>query len=229
MACGGVGWPHCGTTRLDPRKRGLILRLMLAARISTHDDVPVDDHIVVLRNASWSDYQRILELRGERSVPRLAYLKGDLQLMTPSRQHESLKSLIGPLVEVWCLERGVEFSAFGSWTLESKEVDRGVEPDECYVFGEVPDPQRPDLAIEVIWTSGGLDKKEIYRELGVRELWFWRKGKLTVHVLRGSGYEDVAGSEVLVGIDLVELASFLDRPTASKAIREYRAALQGGK
>ncbi len=135
--------------------------VMLAERLSARDDAPVDDHIVVLRNAAWSDYQRHLELRGERPVPRFAYLEGVLQLMTPSRQHESLKSVIGHLVEVWCLERGIEFRAFGSWTIEDKAVERGVEPDECYVFGNEPDTQRPDLAIEVVWTRGGIDKREI--------------------------------------------------------------------
>ncbi len=199
---------------------------MRAGRISSHDEVASDDHIVLLRDAAWSDYQRVLELRGDRPVPRLAYLEGVLQLLRPSREHEAVKSLIGQLVDVWCLENGVEFSAFGSWTLESKEADRGVEPDECYVFGAVSTAERPDLAIEVIWTSGGLDKREIYRKLGVREVWFWRRGRLTVHALQGEAYEEIAGSEVLQGIDLDELLTFLDRPTASQAIREYRAALQ---
>lgn len=94
------------------------------------------------------------------------------------------------------------------------------------MFGDVGDPQRPDLAIEVIWTSGGIDKREIYRALGVREVWFWRQGQLTAYALRPSGYEEIAGSEVLPGIDLVELASFLDHAPASKAVREYRTALQ---
>jgi Uma2 family endonuclease len=201
---------------------------MLAKTIASHDDAPVDDHIVVIRNAAWSDYQRHQELRGDRPVPRLAYTRGALQLMTPSREHEALKSLIGVLVETWCLERGIEFSIYGSWTLESKELERGIEPDECYVFGGAGgDASRPDLAIEVIWTSGGLDKREIYRALGVREVWFWRRGQLTAHALRTDGYEEITGSEVLPGIDLAVLASFLDRPTASQAIREYRAALQG--
>jgi hypothetical protein len=35
----------------------------------------------------------------------------------------------------------------------------------------------------------------------------------------------VTGSAVLPGIDLAQLASFLDRPSASQAMREYRAAL----
>jgi hypothetical protein len=44
--------------------------------------------------------------------------------------------------------------------------------------------------------------------------------------LTGDGYQEIPGSQALRGIDLAELASFLDRPTASQAIREYRAALQ---
>ncbi|HYP98095.1 MAG TPA: Uma2 family endonuclease [Polyangiaceae bacterium] len=128
-------------------------------------------------------------------------------------------------MEVWCLENGVEFSGYGSWTLEGSERDRGIEPDECYVFGQVSEPTRPDLAIEVVWTSGGIDKLEIYRKLGVREVWFWRRGQLSAHVLSGETYAQASESAVLPGLDLAELARFLDRPTASQAIREYRAAL----
>lgn len=201
---------------------------MLAEQLAAHDDTPVEDKIVVLSGATWADYQRLLELRGDSSGPRLAYLEGNLEIMAPSRFHESLKSMIGRLVEAWCLERGIEFSPYGSWTLENKEDARGIEPDECYVFGVVEAPLRPDLAIEVIWTSGGLDKLAIYSKLGVREVWFWRRGKIEIHVLPSGSetYERASTSTVLPGIDVDELASYLDRPTASQAIREYRAALQ---
>ena len=74
--------------------------------------------------------------------------------------------------------------------------------------------------------QGGQTHIEIYRALGVRELWFWRRGAITVHVLRDGTYEEVAASEVLVGLDLAELVSFLDRPTTSAAIRDYRAKLE---
>jgi len=199
---------------------------MLAERLAAHDEAPTGDRIVVLRNASWADYQRVLEMRGDRPVTRLAYLKGVLELMSPSQEHEAIKSMIGRLVEVWCLERGVEFTAFGSWTLERKSSERGVEPDECYVFGTpAKKPDRPDLAIEVVWTSGGLNKLEIYREIGVREVWIWRKGQLSVHALGDQGYAEIPASKVLAGIDLAELVTFIDQPTASHAIRAYRAAL----
>jgi Uma2 family endonuclease len=112
------------------------------------------------------------------------------------------------------------------WTLEAKDEASGVEPDECYVFGDVSEPARPDLAIEVVWTSGGIDQLAAYGRLGLREVWFWRRGRLSVHVLRGDTYEEVAGSQALAGIDLGQLASYLDQPTTSRAMREYRAALR---
>ena len=198
---------------------------MFAEDLGNHDDTPVEDKIVVLRGLSWSDYQRQLELRGDRSLPRFAYLEGDLEIMTPSQPHESLTSRIGRLVEVWCLEKGIEFSPYGSWTLQDKETERGVEADECYVFGVEPEADRPHLAIEVVWTSGGLRKLDIYVKLGVREVWFWRKGRITIHVLSGDQYLEAAASSVLPGIDLVQLCTYLDRPTTSQAMREYRAAL----
>ena len=68
---------------------------MLADALRTHDEAPREDHFVVIPNATWADYQRVLELRGDHSVPRVAYLEGVLQLMRPSRNHEALKSLIG--------------------------------------------------------------------------------------------------------------------------------------
>jgi Uma2 family endonuclease len=179
-----------------------------------------------LGEVTWADYQRVLELRGDRSAPRITYLEGRLEIMSPSRSHESIKSIIGRLVETYCLERDVEFSTYGSWTLEKKEADRGAEPDECYVFGRVPDPRRPDLAIEVVWTSGGLNELEVYRKLGVRESWHWRKGRITPYLLRDGVYEAALASECLPAIDLAELAGFLDQPSTSAAIRAYREALR---
>jgi Uma2 family endonuclease len=198
---------------------------MFAEELRNHDDTPVGDKIVVLRGLSWSDYQRMLEVRGDARSPRFAYLEGQLEIMTPSQSHVSLTSRISHLLAAWCLEKGVDFSAFGSWTLEDKATERGVEPDECYVFGSEPNARRPHLAIEVVWTSGGIRKLDIYQKLGVREVWFWRKGRMLVHVLSGEQYLEAATSSVLPGIDLAELCGYLDRPTTSQASREYRAAL----
>ena len=146
------------------------------------------DHIVIVRNATWADYQRHLEMRGDDAVPRITYLEGTLELMSPSRTHESMKSMIGCLVEAWCFERGLDISPYGSWTLQNEDADRGAEPDECYVVGDVPEPDCPDLAIEVVWTSGGVNKLEVYRKLAVREVWIYEKGAFRLFRLEGERY-----------------------------------------
>ena len=69
---------------------------------------PREDHYVHLYGVTWADYVRLLEIRGERSGPRLTYFEGTLEIMSPSQTHEEITSYVGCLVEVWCLERGVE-------------------------------------------------------------------------------------------------------------------------
>jgi Uma2 family endonuclease len=195
------------------------------SNLAEREDDHREDHIVQLSGATWSDYQRLLRLRGDRSAPRITYLEGLLEIMSPSRSHESIKSTIGSLVEVWCLANDVEFSTYGSWTLKDKKAERGAEPDECYVFGRARDPARPHLAIDVVWTTGRIDKLEVYRKLGVREVWYWRNGHIQPYVLHGQRYRVAKRSAVLPGIDLVQLASFLERSSTSRAMRDYRAAL----
>jgi Uma2 family endonuclease len=201
--------------------------MIARAELVDRGDEPREDHYVHLYGVTWADYLRLLEIRGDRSAPRITYLEGTLEIVSLSRTHEEIKSYIGCLVEAWCLERGTEFTPYGSWTLKNKREKRGVEADECYVFGPEPKrKRRPELAIEVIWTSGGIDKLNVYRKLGVREVWYWEDGRIRIHVLRGAQYEAAAASEALPGLDLEQLVGFLDRPTASQAIRDYRAALR---
>ena len=193
--------------------------------LPTQKTVPVDA-VIVLRDVGWADYQRLLEIRDERPAPRLTYLEGVLELMTPSQPHESIKSMIGRLVEAWCLERGVGITPYGSWTHESKEAERGIEPDECYVVGDHPQPQRADLAIEVEWTRGAVDKLDVYRKLGVQEVWIWRKGQIEMFHLRGEQYSPVDSSQVLSGLDHHQLVRFIDLRPMTRAVTEYRDALR---
>ncbi len=187
------------------------------------------DQIVVLTGATWADFQRLLEIRGDRPVPRISYLEGTIELMSPSRTHESVKSMIGRLLEAWCMEHGVAITPYGSWTLEEKAVERGVEPDECYVVGDDPDPARPHLAIEVVLSSGGIRKLEVYRKLAVREVWFWKQGRISVHELVGEQFEARPASVVLPGIDLEQLARHVAITPMTRAVQEYRDALRASR
>lgn len=193
--------------------------------ISPGEHVPTADQRIVLAGVPWSRYEVELALRGDKSVPRLTYLEGALELMSPSKEHERLASYIGRLVEVFADETGLELSPYRSWTLKSGPGKAGSEPDECYIVGDDQSKNVPDLVVEVVWTSGGIDKLEVYRRLGVREVWFWIDGALQAHVLGDQGYAAVARSMVMPGLDLGLLGEFLDRRTIQAAKRDYRAAL----
>jgi len=198
---------------------------MVAARVlEVPPPVPEEaDRRIILSDVSWWQYEAMLAIRGDRPAPRLTYLEGDLELMSPSRNHETLKTLLARLLEAYADVADLELEGYGSMTMRSAPKARGIEPDECYAVGGPK--EYPDLAIEVVWTHGGLDKLEVYRGLGVREVWLWKDQELSVHVLRGGAYVAVERSEVLPDIDLRLLASFLDAESQTQAVRGYRSAL----
>jgi Uma2 family endonuclease len=198
-----------------------------ALALREHDDTPNADQIIVFHDVTWEDYERLLEIRGDKSAPRINYLEGELEIMSPSKDHEQIKSLIGRLLEVWCIDRGIDVSPFGSWTLKGEKKDRAAEADECYIFGTgTALRERPQLAIEVEWTRGGLDKLQIYEKLGVEEVWIWRKGMIQVYVLAGERFAKAPRSHLLPDLDLGLLASMLDRDTLTQAVRDFRKALE---
>ena len=199
---------------------------MTAAAICAGEHVSTADQRLVMYNVPWTHYEVQLALRGEAPVPRMAYFEGVLELMTPSKGHERTASYLGALVEIYALERDVELSSYGSWTLKAAPDQAGAEPDECYLIGPDQDRDRPDLAIEVIWTSGSIDKLAIYRRLRVPEVWFWQDGVLTVHVLDGLAYRVSSGSVCLPELDLDALRSCLDHPTQTAAVRAFRDHLR---
>lgn len=196
-------------------------------RVPAGEYVPTADQRLVTYNVPWSHYEAQLALRGDAPVPRMAYLEGVLELMTPSKDHERVKSYLGRLVEAYALERGIDLSPYGGWTLKNAPMQSGAEPDECYIVGEDQSREAPDLAIEVVWTSGGIDKLEIYRRLAIGEVWFWKEGRIEVHVLETDGYSRTDRSRLFPDLDLELLCSLLDRPTALQAVKALRETLRG--
>jgi Uma2 family endonuclease len=186
---------------------------------------PTEDQRITFRDVSWADFELILHIRGDRAGIRMTYLDGVLELMSPSLDHEGIKETIGRLLELYALERDIPLSAFGSWTLKSPARAIALEPDKCYTVS-AGRPTRPDLAIEVVWTSGGLAKLEAYRKLEVGEVWFWRAGAIEVHVLAGESYERRGRSVLFPDLDPAELARHIDVDDQPGAIKRYRELLQ---
>jgi Uma2 family endonuclease len=183
------------------------------------------DQRVFLR-VDWKGLKTLLAARGDASVPRVSYLDGVMELMSPGKTHESRSWLIGRLLEVWADENEVLLEGLKSWTLKNEGKEAGAEPDECWVVGDRPHATKPDLALEVVQSHGGLDKLEVYRRLGVKEVWFWIDGELTVHALRGKAYVRSPRSTLFRGLDLKLLSRFVRHQSPARARMLYRAALR---
>jgi Uma2 family endonuclease len=186
------------------------------------------DQRVYLHGVSWADYERLVEMRGDDPGVRMTYLEGELEIMSPSTYHERLKTRWARLLEAWSEEVGIDLEGIGSWTIRSELKRRGLEPDECYFLGgHKPEAKAPDLALEVVWTSGGLDKLQVYAGLGVTEVWYWRDTRISFHALRGDRYEEIARSELLPALDPELIAGLLDADSSqAEAIRTLRAAVR---
>ena len=207
-----------------------MIRGVSTARLEETSPDPVHvDQRITLYDATWEDYERLLELRGESSNPRLTYLEGVLELMSPSLPHEDQKKTLARLVEAWSEELGIPLEGIGSWTLKKREAEPGAEPDECYRRGEGRRNEFPDFVIEVIWTHGGLDKRHVYFRLWIREVWYWKRGTLTFHVRRGSRYVRSDRSEVVPELDPELIARCMAEPTQLAAVRAIRAAAKEQK
>lgn len=186
----------------------------LAERLQADD--PEERQII--SGVSWEQYEALLEELGDSSLYRVTYLDGVLELMAPSRRHEQRKTLIGSLLEDYLKEKRIRFFPFGSTTLRKQQKRGGTEPDESYCIGS--DKEYPDIAIEVIETSGSINKLEVYQRLGVREVWFFQNKQFKLYALRESGYEQINRSEILPDLDLTLLA------TAALAADPLEAALE---
>jgi Uma2 family endonuclease len=187
------------------------------------------DHFVYLHDVSWELYEALLAARGESSVPRMTYLEGELELMSPSKYHEADKKRLARLLEAWAEEAGIMLEGIGSWTLKNRRKKRGAEPDDCYTVGRIAKSERdrPDIAIEVIWTSGGIDKLDVYRKLGVGEVWFYERGTLQFFELRGDRYAAIPRSVVLPNVDVdLLLRCMLESDSQTEAVRALRTAMR---
>ena len=176
---------------------------------------------LVLEGISWQQYEILLATLGDNFPNlRLNYLEGTLEIMTNSPEHEELKKVIGMLLEAYFQETRTRFHALGSTTFRKAMKLRGLEPDECYCLGTKK--EFPDLAIEVVLTSGIVNKLEIYQGLGVTEVWQWQEGKFVIHHLRSTGYEQISNSELLPNLDIQLLASFVNPTEQFDAVMTFR-------
>ena len=204
-------------------------RAILAMMYATSREFePEQDQHVVLHGMSWPAFEAMLALRGDTSGVRMYYLDGEIELVSPTKIHEGRKTTLARLLETWALETGVDLNGFGSWTLKREIKEAGAEPDECYIIGPADSKDTPDVVIEVEWSRiTGLPKHEIYRRLGVPELWTLKAdGRLLIRRLEGDRWIEQDKSSILPALDVAWLLRFLDVEPQSKAVRALRDELR---
>ena len=159
----------------------------------SHDDARVDgDQVVVLRQVGWDGYETLLALPG--TGPRMTYLDGNLFLMTPSTIHELWVDRLGTFVRE--LVVGLEIPCLPTReTIFRRGPDEGgVQPDDSFYLahsGPIAAKKRqanidlavdppPDLVIEFVHTHDAAHAVEVYRRLGVPEVWVCDANRLQI-------------------------------------------------
>ena len=175
----------------------------------------------IITGVSWESYETLLDDLGDNLEYRITYLDGVIELMSPNRRHETRKTITGSLLEIYFQEKRIPYFPLGSTTFRKKSKRGGVEADESYCIGT--EKEFPDLAIEIVFSSGGIDKLEVYKRLGIKEVWFFINNQFTVYHLHGESYQLLIKSELLPDLDLTMLAQYViaDYPLdAAIAFRE---------
>ncbi|MBD2594385.1 Uma2 family endonuclease [Nostoc spongiaeforme FACHB-130] len=145
---------------------------------------------------NWQDYQRMVSVLGDRSIPRIKYRPGEILLMAPLPEHGRDTSLLA-LVAITILDYlNRKYESFTPITMSLPEVS-GIESDFCFYIENWPsavgksriDWQNdlpPDLAIEIDVTSyTDINDYLVYK---VPEVWLLRNKQLLIYRLQGEDY-----------------------------------------
>ncbi len=183
------------------------------------------DQYYQITNISWQAYEALLaDLGDDFPGLRVHYLEGTLEITMPGRQHEVIKDNIAGLLRAYFEATRTRFYGLGSTTFRVEAQRRGAEPDVSFCIET--DKELPDIAIEVVQTTGGISKLAIYQGLNIPEVWFWQTGQFAVYHRHHDAYELRDRSQFLPNLDLNLLATFIQSPEPLDAVLAFRTALR---
>lgn len=186
-----------------------------------------DEQRMLLHDVAWKEYVILRELI-DRPGLRMTYLRGALELMSPSPEHELWKKNIARFIELYAHLEGIDLYAYGSTTFKKEAKERGAEPDECYLVGKQL-ADFPEIVLEVIHTSPLLNKLEVYAGLGVAEVWIFKDNKFSLYGLEPAAceYVQIVRSRLLPELDFDLIARYAVRRDTPQALRELERAIRG--
>ncbi len=167
---------------------------------------------VIFPAQTWEDYQRLLNLRQEASIPKLSFNLNsqEIRLMSPLPSHGNRIDTLRDLVKIILSKKGLDWHCFDPITLKIPPY-AGVEPDTCFYINNIQAilgkdkidltlSPPPDLAIEVDFTS--ITDIGAYEITKVPELWIYRQGVLNIYVLEEDSYKDSLKSRLFPDFDV---------------------------
>lgn len=200
----------------------------------------VEVPFVVLHNVSWQTYQALLADMGEHRATRLAYDRGILEIKMPSKLHEPINRLLERIITTLTEELGMNVLPLGSTTF-NREQAQGVEPDSCFYIqnsdrvnleDNEPLDLPPDLVVEVDITSSSQSRLNIYKIMGVPEIWRYNRQGFAILQLREGEYVECESSLTFPKISAQFLTALIEQGKQAKnqnvVIRELRNYLQDG-
>ncbi|MFP4101828.1 Uma2 family endonuclease, partial [Coleofasciculus sp.] len=170
---------------------------------------------VVRSPATWQEYQRLCEQRGDDSIPRLKYRSGEVLLMSPLPKHGRDVSLLADIIKVLLDSIGCEYDSFTPVTMQLPE-ESGIEPDYCFYIDHwqaVSGKERidwrndppPDLVLEIDITS--YSDVQDYLPYRVPEVWLFRNQQLLIYQLQGDEYGIASQSQYFPEVNLSQIVA----------------------
>lgn len=164
------------------------------------------DQILILTGADWNYYEALEA--PEYNPYLISFLNGEITIVSPGRNHERVADMIRYIILGYCRRFDRRFYTFNSTRLK-EEGKEGKEPDIAYAFET--DKDKPDLAVEVNFSSGSLNDLTKYKYLKIQEVWIWQHKEIKFYLLQDSNYVEIDESVNLKGIQSKILINYINR------------------
>jgi Uma2 family endonuclease len=196
----------------------------------------------LIDNVRWETYVALASDR-RNGVPQINYDQGLMELMSPQKAHEKIKTLLGRLVAAYAEAMEVDIESVASTTFRREDLNRGFEGDESFYITHAEsmrgkedidlaiDPP-PELVIEVEITASAIRKLELFAKFGVAEVWRHDGERFQVFHLKGDQFEQAPASRVVPDFPIAQVQTVIqNRNTQGEItlVKAFRESLENSR
>ena len=197
---------------------------------------------IQINGIDWDGYISLLQQLGDDRATRIAYTQETLEIRMPGQLHETINRLLAAIIMTLAEEYGYEFNGLGSMTIDRPDLGKAIEPDSCFYIQNAQSGQGiensisssdipPDLAVEVDIANRSDHKFDIYRSIGIPELWVYQRegknlaagGVIKFKQLDNGVYIDVVNSRAFPALTTAQLAQWIEMRRTGTDLTVIRA------